>query len=426
VSYSSYLTWVRDTNRLAQLVSIHDWLELYRTRNDLPLPDDNVDVVIGSNSIAYQWYAWSNTLETIDFTKGWRDPRDKNYFSYYLTADRRYFQLMAFLEEEANITTQLNLTNSVQAIDYTNRIPTTYWKKLWILTDSDNTPIQELEDIKIDWNLDISTTNDVYRAYITDNKFIEWDSTELIQINQNSSCKRIKELNWSSASWVYKISMDGISETALYCNMTSLDNVLDIDWDIWIWATPNFWTNGSASESERELGINPFWYQSILWKAIPDSASNWDGWWNSISYSVDKTKTYRHSVWLKKTWDTNGDTYLWTKWWVWNLNWSVNWNPYFWVGDLPELNKWFLVVWYVHPEWYTWTTVQWWIYEAGSTDKVALGTADYKFLSTTTEILHRSYLFYNTNIANRQYFYEPRIDIISPNRVWDVSELINE
>jgi prepilin-type N-terminal cleavage/methylation domain-containing protein len=89
VSYSSYLTWVRDTNRLAQLVSIHDWLELYRTRNDLPLPDESIDVIIWVETIAYQWYAGSNTLETIDFTKGWLDPRDKSYFSYYLTAERK-------------------------------------------------------------------------------------------------------------------------------------------------------------------------------------------------------------------------------------------------------------------------------------------------------------------------------------------------
>jgi hypothetical protein len=51
-------------------VSIHDGLELYRTRNDLPLPDENVEVIIGFDPIAYQGYAGSNTLETIDFTKG--------------------------------------------------------------------------------------------------------------------------------------------------------------------------------------------------------------------------------------------------------------------------------------------------------------------------------------------------------------------
>ena len=426
VSYSSYLTGVRDTNRLAQLVSIHDWLTLYSTRKDLPLPDDNVEISISTNIIAYQWYAWSNTLETIDFTKGWVDPRDKSYFSYYLTSDRKKFQLLAFLEEDANITSNLNITNSVQAVDYSNRIPTTYGRKLWILTDSNNTPIQEISDIKGNWGLDISTTTETYKAHISDTKIVEWDSTELVQLNWNSSCARIKEVNGSSTSWVYKISIDGINQTSLYCNMSSLDNILKIDWEIWTWATPNFQRNGSASENERELWINPFWYQSILRKAIPDSWNDADWWWNSISYSVDKTKTYRLSVWLKKTWDINGTTYLWTQSWIWNLDGSVNGNPYFWAADLPELDKWFLVVWYVHPEWYTWTSVQWWIYQAWSNNKIAPTTLDFKFLASTTWILHRSYLFYNTNTTNRQYFYEPRIDVINPNRVWDVSDLINE
>ncbi len=426
VSYSSYLTWVRDTNRLAQLVSIHDGLILYSTRKDLPLPDENVKITIGTKVIAYQWYAGSNTLETIDFTKGWVDPRDWQYFSYYLTDDRKKFQLMAFLEEDINLTTKLSTFTHVKALDYSARVPTTYWKKLWVMTDSDNTPIQELEDIKIDWGLDILTTTEIYKAHISDTEVIEWDSTELAELNQNSSCARIKELNGSSTSWVYKISKDGVNETSLYCNMGSLDNILEIDWEIWGWATPLFWTNGTASESERELWVNPFWFQSILWKAIPDIDSNADGWWNSVLYNVDKTKTYRQSVWIKKTWDTNGTSYLWTHSWVWNLNGSTNTNPYFWAGELPELNKWFLIVGYIYPEWYTWTTVQWWIYEAGSTDKVVPTTLDFKFLSTTTQIRHRSYLFYNTNTTNRQYFYEPRIDIISPSKVWNVSELINE
>jgi hypothetical protein len=57
---------------------------------------------------------------------------------------------MAFLEEETNITTQLNLANSVQAVDYSDRIPTIYGKKLGILTNDQNTPIQEIQTIMDD------------------------------------------------------------------------------------------------------------------------------------------------------------------------------------------------------------------------------------------------------------------------------------
>ena len=161
VSYSSYLTWVRDTNRLAQLVSIHDWLELYRTKKDLPLPDDNIEIKVWLNTIWYQWYAGANTLETIDFTKGWQDPKDGTYFTYFLSDDRKYFQLLAFLEEEQNTTT--NFTNSSYALDYSNRIVNVYGDKLGILTDENNTPIQEV----LNWEIDLLTTTENYTMNLT-------------------------------------------------------------------------------------------------------------------------------------------------------------------------------------------------------------------------------------------------------------------
>jgi len=59
-----------------------------------------------------------------------------------LSDDRKYFQLLAFLEEEQNTTT--NFTNSSYALDYSNRIVNVYGDKLGILTDENNTPIQEV------------------------------------------------------------------------------------------------------------------------------------------------------------------------------------------------------------------------------------------------------------------------------------------
>jgi prepilin-type N-terminal cleavage/methylation domain-containing protein len=155
VSYSSYLTWVRDTNRIAQMTSLSDGLNLYSTTNDLPIPEDNVEISAGTDLIAYQGYAGANILETINFEKGWVDPKDNTYFSYYLTKDRKYFQLMWFLEESTSSTTQnsKNLILWTYAVSYENRIPTVYGRKLWILTNTQNTPIQDLEA-----NLDLLTS----------------------------------------------------------------------------------------------------------------------------------------------------------------------------------------------------------------------------------------------------------------------------
>ena len=137
------LAWARDTNRIAQLKSMSDALELYRTKKDLPIPDDKVDVQASGGTIAYQWYIWANVLETIEYTEKGLDPKDKNYFTYLLTKDKKQYQLMAFLEEE-NEDVQAWVFNETQAVDYSERIPKLLWKKLWILTDIDNTPIQEV------------------------------------------------------------------------------------------------------------------------------------------------------------------------------------------------------------------------------------------------------------------------------------------
>ena len=164
VSYSSYLAGSRDSNRVSQIKAISEWLHLYSTNKTLPKPDSNIIIEANSTVIAYQWYAWSNVLETITYSTEWVDPKDKTYFSYYLTRDKKYFQLMAFLEEEDN------LQSTAWAIDYTTRYPSVFWSKLWILTDNNNTPVQEIESIKTATKLELDTTNatELYVMHLND------------------------------------------------------------------------------------------------------------------------------------------------------------------------------------------------------------------------------------------------------------------
>lgn len=241
VSYSSYLTWVRDTNRLAQLVSIHDGLNLYSTKNDLPIPDDNVWVVIGTETIAYQWYAGSNTLESIDFTKWWKDPKDDVYFTYYLTKDRKYFQLMAFLEEEWSATT--NFGSQAFAADYSSRVSTVFWKKLWVLTNLANTPIQEINSLTTAWNLNVTDSTIGYIAHLTDDIKL-WDN-ELTAINPTESCNRIRQIKWSSPSWTYTLKPSWSPEIDVYCDMSSGD---------WWWIRVNselLWSEYSSNTTSN-------------------------------------------------------------------------------------------------------------------------------------------------------------------------------
>ncbi len=152
-SYSWYIAWVRDTNRITQLTEISNGLDVHKTKYTNPLPDDYVKIIANWETIAYQWYLWKFVLNQIEYSKWWTDPKTNDYFSYYLTFNRKKHQLMAFLEEE-NETAYLEPTKT-NAVDYSNKYPIVNWSKLGILTDELNNPVQEIENITDSWELDL-------------------------------------------------------------------------------------------------------------------------------------------------------------------------------------------------------------------------------------------------------------------------------
>ncbi len=225
VSYTDYLSWVRDTNRTVQLESIWDWLKLSLTKWRLPIPDDYIEVKTSWDTIAYQGYAWEEVLKKIKYDKEGKDPLDNTYFSYYATDNRKNFQLMALLEETGE-TVSLHNRREVLSndIDYADRQVKVSWKKLWILTggwDNLNVPVQEIWEIKDNWELDIATTPEEYISHIDDIDKISWSWSELIKSIYNSSCKRILESSLDNWDWIYKINPSWNDEFEVYCDMST-------------------------------------------------------------------------------------------------------------------------------------------------------------------------------------------------------------
>ncbi len=141
VSYSNYLTGARDGNRISQMVKLSDALQVYASKNSLPLPDNAINITASWTIISYQGYVGENVLETIDFSNGGKDPKDDSYFTYYLTKDRKKMQLLAYMEENQTA----SLLNQSYAADYENRYPKVYGQKLWVLIwANDNIPLQEI------------------------------------------------------------------------------------------------------------------------------------------------------------------------------------------------------------------------------------------------------------------------------------------
>ena len=196
---------------------------------------------------------------------------------------------------------------------------------------------------------------------------------------------------------------------------------------VYDWAAGNYNTNfynmnGSQSENLIENGITPFGETDLLWKCGNDAASDADGGWNTDYFNIDKTKTYRYTVWVKRTGNASGYAYHGTQY-VNNLDNSYNGNPYFWAGTLPQANTWYLMVGVIHPHTYSSTTDsgEAGIYDENGT-KVSDGT-EFKWQSNSTISRFRNYLYYATDINVRQYFYKPVLQIKDGSE-WKLSEII--
>ncbi len=183
------------------------------------------------------------------------------------------------------------------------------------------------------------------------------------------------------------------------------DNAIPIDWTLGNTGPTDFFTAGSESENRIINGSTPFGGTDLLWECIPDAASNFDGGWNTKFFKIDNTKTYRYSIWVKRTGSQAGTTYHGTQS-VDNLDGTPNGNPYFWAGDLPQLNTWYLMVGVVHPHTYRGSdTGVSGVYDTNG-NKVIDGT-EYRWRSDDNATRLRNYLYYCTDTNVRQYFWSP-------------------
>jgi len=193
-------------------------------------------------------------------------------------------------------------------------------------------------------------------------------------------------------------------------------NLLDTStWTVGSGNVAGFNISGTANNNIRELGTNHNNDEVVLWKAVPDSNNGIDGGWESDYITINNSNTYRLSVWIKKTNSNDGYTYFGTHSItggtqnVTGLNGNFSPYPFFWYGDLPQLNRWYLLVGFVHDKNHSSTLSEGKIYD-GVTGEAVLNMTDFKFNSNATTLMHRAYLHSDSNIYDRQYFWNPRID----------------
>jgi RHS repeat-associated protein len=211
---------------------------------------------------------------------------------------------------------------------------------------------------------------------------------------------------------------------------TPVSNLLDWknSWSIGSGGVPGFIQNGKTSENIRIDGLNPFGKTSRLWRCVNDASSDADGGWGTAGITIDKTKSYLYAVWVKRTGGQSGTTYHGTQNVV-TLSGEVDTNPYFWYGNLPQLDTWYLMVGLIHPSDYTGgNSGISGVYDInGVRVPIASGQGlacnEFKWSNTTTDSYFRSYLYYSTDINVSQYFYNPILQKIDGNQ-FNISGLL--
>ncbi|WP_238387280.1 hypothetical protein [Sphingobacterium olei] len=201
---------------------------------------------------------------------------------------------------------------------------------------------------------------------------------------------------------------------SFWCTVSHAQNLLDVNaWNIGSGSAGMFSLNGLPSENTREWGETPHGHRGVIWKSIPAGDAQADGGWNTTDITIDPSKMYRMTVWIKKSNSTSGRTYFGCRY-VSNLDGVANGNPYFWNGVLPKLDQWYLLVGYIHAHTDASTVHLGGIYD-GSTGQKVLPMTDFKFTASATSTVHRAYLYYDPNINDKQFFYAPRLEMVNGN-----------
>ena len=262
VSYSGYLVWARDSNRLGQLANITEALQVFATSKRLPLPDSPINIIVGDPDtiVAYQWNAGVNVIDALDYNNGWRDPKDKTPFVYMVTKDRKSFQMLAFMEETWSLTQWI--IPQAYAVNYEERFAKTYGSRLGILTSAStvpgvfNTPAHLMNGIT---SVDLVNTTDDYIAHISDLEKIEWKWSALRKASPVQSCKRIKQAGLGSNSTIYTINPSGAGDIEVYCDMETLG------WGWTLIARSVAWWSGAFSWGNTTWTVQNLNAPYVLW-----------------------------------------------------------------------------------------------------------------------------------------------------------------
>jgi hypothetical protein len=213
---------------------------------------------------------------------------------------------------------------------------------------------------------------------------------------------------------------------------------------------------GTASENIRSYETDPYGYSTVVWTSPANDldtspTGDPDGGFATGYFDIDTNKMYRFSIWIKRSASdpaTRGYVYLGmrgnltgiTENMLLRLNGSTFSNPYFYYSRSsthpPQSNagEWTLLVGHVwptgsgtgsnHPDTGAWTMAAGQTYSNSASSWTDVN--NFRDMSWTGEMnraLHRTFLYYSTDVTENVKFAYPRVDIID-GREPSITELL--
>lgn len=234
----------------------------------------------------------------------------------------------------------------------------------------------------------------------------------------------------TKSSTSYRITNNSIPRAGV-CSGLERDKLSIIKWNAWVLGVggvTGYSANGDGNS--RITDTNPWGVSDVIWDVSnQDATSDADGGWDGSNFSIDNTKMYRFSTFVRRKTIGGGTFYLGTHGYpnavLSRSSGVADSNPYFsntaWWGNV---NQWYLVVGYVWPAGSGTGAV---MADSGtytlSGVKVS-SSYDYVWQPTTTSSNHRSYLYYSTDTTTNQQWYQPRVDIVDGTEP-TITELLN-
>jgi len=198
ISLTGYFEWVRDANRITQVNNIADGVALKLKDGAFLKPEWAIEIQHNSRKVSYQWYFGKTLLDKIDFSMDWTDPKFDTFFTYIISADWKYFQLMTFLEDKDSLEWIWYSWTIIENAE--GMVPYIVWsKEIWVFLDDEIIPIHEYKTSPM--NIE-TTSTEIFNVILQNDKIVSgaWDG---LFTNIDNVVKNFGDNVYSCASQIY-------------------------------------------------------------------------------------------------------------------------------------------------------------------------------------------------------------------------------